>query len=409
MNLEQELSRFKILLLRKMPFYGDIIMNVPFVENKNIETAATNGRSIEYNPKFFGSLSEGERNFVIMHELFHIILRHSARNTDSKRDHKIWNTACDLLVNQMLAGMIRTFNSMGIIFDKPQVGLFSYVPESETAENLYKTIEADNDGLNVFSQKVKIRSNYGWDNSTVTVKIPSDLIIVKNAKADGDDQGGAVKINEIRQIISEAARKYRGDTGSYYIPQQVFCLENSRKLNWKTLLRDFLTQEIGDDASYSTPERKYLHMDLILPGHSLTEEKVEEIWAFVDSSGSIGQNEMGQFLTQIYRISKEFKCIFNICYWDTRVTDVYKKILKEDDILKCLPKHSGGTDINCVYDWLAATKVKPDIMLILTDGYFGPLNTPAFRPSLGKKSILVLSSNIGVNDDMKRIGKIAKL
>lgn len=409
MNLEQELSRFKILLLRKMPFYGDIIMNVPFVENKSIETAATDGRSIQYNPKFFNSLAEGERNFVIMHELFHIILRHSARNVGSKRDQKIWNTACDLLINQMLTNMIRTFNSSGISFAKPEVGLFSYVSSSETAENLYKTIEADNGGLNVFSQNVKIRKNYVWGDSTVTVKIPSDLIIVKAVKVDGDDQGVSVEINDMRQIISEAARKYRGDVGSYFIPMEVFGLVNSRRLNWKTLLRDFLTQEIGDDASYSTPERKYLHMDLILPGHTLTEEKVEEIWAFVDSSGSIGKEEMGQFLTQLYRISREFKCIFNICYWDTQVTDVYKKILKEDDILKCQPKHSGGTNINCVYDWMAANKVKPDIMLILTDGYFGPLNTSAFKPSLGKRSILVLSSNIAVNDDMKRIGKIAKL
>ena len=150
-------------------------------------------------------------------------------------------------------------------------------------------------------------------------------------------------------------------------------------------------------------------MDLILPGYGQSDEKIEEIWAFVDSSGSVGKNEMEQFLTQLYRIAKEFKCVFNICYWDTQVTDVYKKILKEDDILKSLPLHSGGTDINCVYRWLKDNKVRPDVMLILTDGYFGSLDRSLFVPSLGKKTILVLSGAIPTNDDMKRMGKITRL
>jgi predicted metal-dependent peptidase len=197
--------------------------------------------------------------------------------------------------------------------------------------------------------------------------------------------------------------------GSYFIPTQIYALVESKKLDWRKLLKDFLSQEIGDEASYTTPERKYLHMDLILPGHSMTDETVEEIWAFIDSSGSIGREEMAQFLTQLYRIARQFKCIFHICYWDTAVTDVYKNIRREDDILKSVPRHSGGTDINCVYRWIHDNKVRPDVMLILTDGYFGSLTTPTFNRQLGKKTILVLSTNSMINEDMKKIGKIAKL
>ena len=118
---------------------------------------------------------------------------------------------------------------------------------------------------------------------------------------------------------------------------------------------------------------------------------------------------MSQFLTQLYRISKEFKCIINICYWDTEVTDVYKKIMHEKDILKCTPSHSGGTNINCVYRWMSENKVKPDVMLILTDGFFGELENQYFSPNLSRKTILVLSGDISVTDDMKRMGKVAKL
>ena len=48
-------------------------------------------------------------------------------------------------------------------------------------------------------------------------------------------------------------------------------------------------------------------------------------------------------------------------------------------------------------------------MLILTDGYFGELDQQYYSRTLSKKTILVLSGDIGVTDSMKRIGKIARL
>ena len=89
-------------LLRKMPFYGDVLMHLVFVEDKRISTAATDGKTIWYNPKFLSGMNSGERNFVLMHEVFHVLLRHGVRNADGKKDKEIWNVACDIIVNDML-------------------------------------------------------------------------------------------------------------------------------------------------------------------------------------------------------------------------------------------------------------------------------------------------------------------
>ena len=405
--MEQEVQRFKMELLRKMPFYGDVLMHLVFAENKNIPTAATDGKTIWYNPKFLSNLHAGERNFVILHEVFHVLLRHGVRNVDRKRDQDIWNVACDIIVNQMLTRLKYQMNMVGIPFDRPAAGIFATISADETAENLYAKIKADNAKKNQHPQKLKIRSRYadfGHQGQICVIDIPHDI-------KPFDLSPDQIQINDqlIQELIRRAAKKNRGTMDSYFVPAEIYTLTESKKLDWRKLLKDFLSQEIGDDVSYTTPERKYLHMDLILPGHALSEETIEEVWAFVDSSGSVSRQETAQFLTQLYRIAREFKCVFHICYWDTAVTDVYKRIIREEDILNCVPHHSGGTDINCVYQWIRENKVKPDVMLILTDGYFGRLTTPAFSRELGKKTILVLSSNIQVNDDMKKIGKIAKL
>ena len=408
MRIEQEIQRFKVDLLRKMPFYGDILMHLSFVEDRRIPTAATDGKTIWYNPFFLSGMNSGECNFVLMHEVFHVLLRHGLRNADRKRDKDIWNVACDIIVNDMLIKLQPHMLRANIPFQKPSQGTFASINGNETTENLYAKIKADNASKNQFTRKLKIRNGYtgrgAYEQTMNETDIPSDI---RTFELSMDE----LNINDklLQEMIRTAAQKSRGTMGSYYIPPAIYTLVESRKLDWRKLLKDFLSQEIGEDSSYTTPERKYLHMDMILPGYSLTDETVEEIWAFVDSSGSVGHDEMEQFLTQLYRISREFKCIFNICYWDTTVTEVYKKILREDDILKCMPHHSGGTDINCVYQWICDNKVKPDVMLILTDGYFGTLATPTFNRKLAKKTILVLSSDVMINDDMRKIGKIAKL
>ena len=402
------MQRFKMELLRKMPFYGDILMRLSFVEDKKIPTAATNGKTIWYNPKFLADMKPGERNFVLMHELFHVLLRHGVRNADGQRDRDIWNMACDIIINDMLIKLHNDMRRAGIPFQKPVVGTFATVNSGETAENLYGKIQADNAGKNKHTQKLNIRIGYTgngtYEQKMHEVDLPSDL---RTFELSMDEM--KVQDQLLQEMLRTAAQKNRGTMGSYYIPSEVYVLVQSKKLDWRKLLKNFLSQEIGEETSYTTPERKYLHMDMILPGHSLSEETIEEVWAFVDSSGSVGRDEMAQFLTQLYRISREFKCILHIGYWDTSVTDVYRNIRREEDVLKCVPRHSGGTDINCVYQWIRENKVKPDVMLILTDGYFGRLTTPTFSRTLGKKTVLVLSSDIDITEDMRKIGKIARL
>ena len=411
MQVEAVVQRFKMELLRKMPFYGDIIMRLPFVENPKIPTACTDGGKIEYNPAFFQPMTVGQINFVLMHEVFHVLLFHCSRHGERRPD--IWNTAADMIVNSMLMDLSSAMRNASIPFERPKNGIYSWVETGDTVENVYEKLLQDNksNGNGKAKNTVLIRSRYSRNPEEVVA--PHDVILSAGEPDDasGSSRAQSESLSEqaVRQIIREAASANRGSIGSYFVPEQIFRLVESRRIKWQTLLRDFFLETQSDEASYTTPERKYIHMDLILPGHGMDDEKIEAIWAFVDSSGSIGHDEMNQFLTQLYRIAHQFKCTFHLCYWDTQVTDVYRNINDEEEIFKSLPKHSGGTDINCVYRWLRDNKVRPDVMLILTDGYFGSLDRGLFTPSLGKKTILVLSGSIPISDEMKKMGKIARL
>ena len=373
-------------------------MNVPILEDRSVSTACTDGRRIHYNPDFMGKLTTPERRFVLMHELMHILLMHPVRA--GSRDPELYNVAADIVVNDIC---VRLAPKLGM--EQIKGGIYATVRPDQSAEDIYGLLQQDNQRRKAGSGiTVRGRYSYGVDRSGTSVFSPTkDLMPGKLT----DEERKALE-NEIRRLL-RAARK--GDPGvgpSVFVPPALIKLVDSPRLDWKALFKQYMNETEDDDTSYATPERKYLHMDLILPGHCQTEGRLPEVWAFVDSSGSIGQDEMSHFLTQLYRISKQFRCTMHIAYWDTSVTDVYRNIVGEKTILKCLPKHSGGTDINCVYKWLRQERVKPDVMLILTDGAYGTLSPEYHSRSLRQRTILVLSHGASAAN-REDVGRVAAL
>ena len=396
--------KFKMDLLSKMPFYGDVLMNIPLVETREIRTAATDGMRIMYNPAFMRSMTTGEQNFVLMHEVMHILMLHFLRGRGRK--HEYVNIAQDLIVNKELELLMTCFKQAAIPFTRPKNGIFGFVSNTDTMENVYEKILADN--KNGKKDKVKLRRSYVYHSpQLIEIGAPDMDVLFPQLNDEEAEKELERHVKEI--LVHATGAKDRTPFGHYYVNKDFIRYEETSTLPWRTILKQFLMEETSDEVSYVTPERKYIHMDLILPGHGLKEESIEEIWAFVDSSGSVGSAEMNEFLTQLYQISREFKCVMNVAYWDTAVSDVYEKLKTEKDVREAIPHHTGGTDINCVYEWLEKNRKKPEVMLILTDGAFGILKPEYRKPSLRKKTILVISSNGWMHPGFNEIGKVAKI
>ena len=409
-SMEQELHRFITSLLIEQPFYGDILLKLPIVRDDSVPTACTDGRTIRWSGKFFGPLNENQRHYVLMHEVFHTLLMHPLRR--GSKDPEIWNVAADLVVNAMcdeLATYLNYSSSPATRLQRPPNGLFAAISPDITADTLYELIQQDNKGRS--GRKLLMRRHYwnahGMPNSGSLVDAlppPPDLLTSQLSEEEA-----AVLQQEMRELLKSAMEHVQGDGAASWMPARLAELLKVKPLNWKSLLRDFLSEAQSDDTSYATPERKYLHMDMILPGHGLSEDdELDSVWAFIDSSGSISQEEMDAFLTQMYHLVKEFHCEMNIAYWSTSVTDVYRKIRSEKQVLQSLPRHSGGTDINCVYRWVQEQKLRPWVSLILTDGAYGHLQEGLQR-ALPRRSTILVLSNHSQNPEYRRVGKVARL
>ena len=423
MDMQFEFNRMRMDLMHASPFYGSLLLNVPILEDGSVSTACTDGRCIRYNKTFMERLTQEERRFVLMHELFHILLMHPSRGAG--KDHYLFNVAADLIVNEMCV-MLSNFLGRSFLMKAPQGGVYARV-NGMAMEELYARLMDDQlkamKGLTPRrGHTIMLRSSYGkYDSKGLNEKyVPGPGEVQQDGRHSAlgsadlqqrrlSDEERAQMQRDLRDWVRNALKGDPGMGSSLFVPREIIAMGEHRPLPWKRLLRDFMVEEEDDDTSYATPERKYIHMDLILPGHGLREGGVTELWAFVDSSGSIEDVEMKRFLSELYHLIHGFHCTLNIAYWDTSVTEVYRKVDTIAKLRDARPRHSGGTDINCVYRWIAENRVKPDVMVILTDGCFGALRDQ-FRPNrFRKKTILVLSQDIANRPGMREIGKVAVL
>ena len=403
------LQAFKLRLLVEYPFFGDILLRLPIIRDDSVPTACTDGRTIRWSADFFEPLTAPQIRYVLMHEVFHTLMLHPLRLKGL--DHEIWNVAADLIVNQMCDTLKATLRAApDLKMERPPEGLFSPILFNETAENLYWKILDDNKDRQ-HSGILMIRKDYRYGPGTpMPVKLPvSDLRGRHNGGLKLTPEQQKLLEQEISNLIRQAASESRGDGMSCAVQRALLQLVAAKPLDWRKILKDFLSEAQSDETSYATPERKYLHMELILPGHGMEEGgDLDSVWAFVDSSGSVGQDALNSFLTELYRITKDFGCVMNIAYWDTEVTDVYTKLRNHKQVLTAQPKHSGGTDINCVYRYIQEKKLKPLVALILTDGYFG-VPDPVLKKCLNPHKTILLLCNDSVNPIYKTVGRVCRL
>lgn len=98
--MKYDIVALKRKMLVKYPFFGSVVANVDYKEDKEILTVGTDGETIYYNPEFLERLSVEEQTFIFAHEVCHIAFNHILRSNG--KDQRLWYIATDGVINQFL-------------------------------------------------------------------------------------------------------------------------------------------------------------------------------------------------------------------------------------------------------------------------------------------------------------------
>ena len=312
-------------------FIGTILFSLKQAWNEEIESADTNGKELRLNPEWFAGLTPGQRIGALLHEAYHVALRHHERMGD--KTQKRWNEACDHSVNILLtkAG-----------YEVPPDGHCDMGYDHKSAEQIYDLLpeEEDEDGNDT--------GNY--PNSDMDINMKG---VDKHSKSDIDEM----------LVRATTAAKMADEAGSIpgEIDRYVEGLLNP-ELPWQHLLSNFMEQFNQDDYSFAKPNRRFMP-DFYMP--SLYSESVADIAIAVDASGSVEQFQFAKFLTEINFIKDHLEPkVTTIVDFDTQINNIHH-LGVDDSVGSVKFTGGGGTDLMPVFEYFDENP--PTVLIVFSD------------------------------------------
>jgi predicted metal-dependent peptidase len=355
-------------------------------------TACTNGRDEMYGRDFVDSLNDAELRFLVLHEVYHKLYKHlTTWRHLHDQDAQLTNMACDYVINIKIADDNRdgwAVMPQGGCLDVKYRDWDSAAVFNDLRDNGSPQDSQQGSGDTTGTQNTAVGDDGGEDGTTGTQNTAvGDAGDGDGSGDNGSPQGfdshdwdGAAELTpdekrELARDVDEAIRQgalIAGKLGSGGDRDLEDLL--TPQIDWREVLREFIqTTCAGSDYStWQRPNRRYVSSGYYMP--SGISEQVGELVIAVDTSGSIGQLELTAFMSEIQAICDTVHPDhIRLLYWDTRVCQDEKYDMHQlDELVKTTkPKGGGGTNVECVTDYLTEHGVKPQAAIVLTDGYLG--------------------------------------
>jgi predicted metal-dependent peptidase len=360
-DVREKLITARVGLLLRASFFGNLATRLKLVNaDEWCGTAATDGRNFYYNSRFIQMLRPKEIEFLFGHEVLHCVYDHFGRR--GSRDPQLFNIANDFAVN---ADLIKhrvgeKITTVPCLHDPKYDGLSSEEIYDKLMENVQKISLSD-----LLDKMIDEHLDGEGDGD--------------GEGEDGDKQGkGRPKLSEadrqaIKDEIKEAMLAAAATTdGAGNIPAGVLRLIKDLtepQMNWRELLRMNLESTIKSDYTWMRPSRRGWHMDAVMPGQK--NDEMIDIAIAIDTSGSIGEKMLKDFLGEVQGIMDSFpQYKIHIVSFDT---DTHNPAQYDSDNLDSIcdyePGGGGGTDFDSIYRYLKDEDIQPRRLVVFTDGY----------------------------------------
>ena len=373
LTAEERLSKAVVAIMghpRYTALAGVLMIGEKTIED-DVPTACTNGRDVKYGRAFVDSLTDAKLRGLVLHEdEGHKLHRHlEIWKWMYDIDPHLANCACDYVIN------------IKIVDDNKEDG-FAELPEGGLVDERFRGMdsaqvfnilrnEQDSDSQDNESEGDGEQSEGGTTGS-------NNAAVGQGTGFDEHDWEGAQSLSdedkrELARDIDEAIRQgamaagKMGGTGNRDLDELL-----QPQVDWREVLREFIQNTCAgnDYSTYARPNRRLMSQGIIMP--SGISEQVGELVIAIDTSGSIGQRELTAFLSEVKGVCDTVKPDkLRLLYWGSSVVgDEAYDMHELDNLTKSTkPMGGGGTDVNCVTQYMTDEGIKPQACIVLTDGY----------------------------------------
>ena len=381
MPAERRLELVHVSLMRDKSFAffaGLFMVGKTTILDKPI-TARTNGRDVEYGRAFVDGLTDKELAFLVLHENMHKCYRHlTTWRALFDKDARRANMACDFVINIQLRDMDPNERLIAMPRDRKTgefIGCYDVQYRDMDTKQVWDALEGKT------KDKDKGRGGAGDEGQGD----PEQGDGMSESSGDGygaldeHDWEGAQELSpqekqDLEREIDRALRQggiYAGKMGGNMSRDIEKLLEP--KVDWREVLRRFVRTSLTDrdSPSWRKAHKRYLWQDVILP--SIIGKRMKSLAVGIDTSGSIQGDLLGAFMGELDKVVRTVSPDrVDLMYWDTNVAkhEVYISTGNAKSIVdNTKPAGGGGTDPDCVPAFMRDHKIKPDALIMLTDGF----------------------------------------
>lgn len=361
----------------KEPFYGLFLSSLNKVIDNSQPTLAVGLQGINpmlyINEKFWNGMTDLQQIAVLKHEMIHICFFHLTMRSSFK-DKELFNIAADLEVNQLIENLPDGCMSLKMFADR---GL-KLPPHAGTKEYYDLIGEAEKNDPNLLSgirgPKYYVLGNGnhdGWkdfddlnDSEKKLVENQTDYVLKNTAQTIKKAQGTIP--GELRNKIDSL----------FEIKKPVF--------NWKAYFR----RVIGNSIFIYTKKSLRKLSKRFEDSAGIKIKQKQAVLVAIDTSGSIADDELKDFFSEIHHMYKAGARI-DVIECDAKIGRIYEYKGKADFNIT----GGGGTDFAPVIEYYNEHRKDYTTLVYFTDGYARLDN---FK--LRKPMIWLISSN-GAQDE----------
>ena len=402
-------------LLRKQPFFGSLALRLPLRADPSRETLASDGHEIRYSPRWVAATDAHVIETAMARVVMACALKHHTRR--GERDPERWQLASQLVTHALIRDAGFTLPTDAEALDGVSVEeAYDRLPEPREDESGGDGEPPPAGGtMGAAAAGQPSGAGDGDDDSsdqpTDTPDGPGDDDD-SGAPGDGDGQGQDGSDDDGRhgdgmsdapashdpsgtgEIMDAGARG--GDAGEAESPVDVTAEEqawdeamhqamnlaraegklpggveetvrnaHASTLDWRSLLRRYMTDAARRDYSWSFPNRRFIDGGLYLP--SIRSEGMDAIAVIIDTSGSLPARTLADFWAELREVAAEIQPeSVHVLQVDAAVQDATE--YAPDDLPdEIVVKGRGGTDFRPGFEWLDEHGIQPGVCLYFTD------------------------------------------
>jgi predicted metal-dependent peptidase len=390
MDKAQSLSKISKELMLKEPYYGFFLIMLNKVWRKDLPTAGVSKQNINYqlaiNEEFWTGLSDMHKMGLLKHELLHIAFGHLT-SFSSFSNKKLANVAMDMEINQYIED--------------------SWLPEGGIRIEDYEDLKLDKKAGCRYYYDQLLRLQDEKDKNGTTGNDAMDKLLDNVASGDipdhstweeFDDMTDAEKkliekqVQKILQDAKEQTVKKRGTVPGEIEGLIVVEEFTAPKFDWKGYLRRFtgVSTKVFTKKIRRKENRRYEDN----PGLKI--KMRQHMLLAIDTSGSVSDTELAEFMNEIHHIYKVGVDI-TVVQCDTSIKSI--EPYKGKNEINVFGR--GGTEFDPVLDYYNANLKKYTSLVYFTDGEC----YTSVKPK--GKVLWVLSERSGMNEDLP--GQVIKL